>query len=127
VSGDEAAELMRLHRDQLLTFEDVSTEPEDGTKAETRRQREFTLEDLSEDLRELVREYQRSRPGAQLTPLRYITIGGPHGATVAGAGELPDDGLVSFVITRTIADAERAEVTSHVFVASTAATSDRAT
>jgi hypothetical protein len=126
VSGDEAAELMRLHREQLLAFEDIPTEPEEGARAEARRPRELTLDDLPEDIRELVGEYERSRPGVRLTPLRYITIGGPGGATVAGAAELPDDGLVSFVVTRTIADAERAEVTSRIFVAGAAVASDQA-
>lgn len=126
VSGDEAAELMRLHREQLLAFEHIPTEPEEGARAEARQPRELTLGDLPEDLRELVGEYERSRPGVRLTPLRYITIGGPDGATVAGAAELPDDGLVSFVVTRTIADAERTEVTSRIFVAGAAAASDQA-
>ena len=127
VSGDEAAELMRLHREQLSAFEDIPGEPEEGARAEARQPRELSADDLPEDLRELVGEYERSRPGVRLTPLRYITIGGPGGAAVAGAGELPDDGLVSFVVTRTIAGADRVEVTSRIFVAGAAATSDQAT
>jgi hypothetical protein len=129
VSGDEAAELMRLHREQLRAFEDIPGEPEEGVRAEARQPAELTLDDLPEDLRRLVGEYERSRPGVRLTPLRYITIGGPGGpggAAVAGAAELPDDGLVSFVVTQTIADAERVEVTSRIFVARAAAASGQA-
>jgi hypothetical protein len=126
VSGAEAAELMRLHREQLLAFEDIPTEPEEGARAEARQPRELTLEDLPEDLREHVGEYERSRPGVRLTPLRYIAIGGPGGAAVVGTAELPDDGLVTFVVTRTIADTERAEVTSRTLVARAAGASDQA-
>jgi hypothetical protein len=126
VSGDEAAELMRLHREQLRAFEDIPRESEEGVRAEARQPAELTLDDLPADLRRLVGEYERSRPGVRLTPLRYITIGGPGGAAVAGAAELPDDGLVSFVVTQTIADADRAEVTSRILVARAAAASGQA-
>jgi hypothetical protein len=44
---------------------------------------------------------------------------------VAGAADLPDDGLVSLVVTRTIADAGRADVTSRILVARAAATPAR--
>jgi hypothetical protein len=108
---------MRLYREQLLTLEDISTEPASDLAAEARRPPEPTLDDLPDDLRELAREYESSRPGVRLTPLRYITIGGADGLTVAGTADLPDDGLVSLFVTRTIADADRAEVTSRVLLA----------
>lgn len=122
VSDEDAAELMRVHREQLLMYEDLSTEPPEDAETTARRPRELTLDDLTEDVRELVAQYEESRPSVRLTPLRYITIGGPEGATVVGAAELPDDSLVSLVVTRTIADAERADVTSRILVAQAAAT-----
>src|SRR5437764_10128951 len=77
VSGDEAAELMRLHREQLLAYEEIATEPEEGAQVEARRPQELILDELPEDVRELVERYEGSRPGVKLTPLRYIAIGGP--------------------------------------------------
>jgi hypothetical protein len=114
VSGDEAAELMRLHREQLLAFERVAEEPEAARDAP-----DLSLDNIPEDLRALVAEYEQARPGVTLTPLRYITIGGTDGTSVVGAAELPDEGVVSFVLTRTIADAARVDVSSRVFVAGT--------
>jgi len=112
VSGDEAAELMRLHREQLLAFERIPEEPETARDAP-----DLSLDDIPEDLRALVAEYEQARPGVTLTPLRYITIGGVDGGDVVGAAELPDEGVVSFVLTCTVADAGRVDVTSRVFVA----------
>jgi hypothetical protein len=126
VSGDEAAELMRLHREQLLAYDDVSTEePEEGEKAEAPPPK-LNPADVDEDLRELVARYQDSRPGVKLTPVRYITIGAPDGTTVVGSAELPDTGLVSLVITQTIVDTERADVTSRILVAKAAKSRKRA-
>ncbi len=112
VSGDEAAELMRLHREQLLAFERVAEEPEAARDAP-----DLSVDDIPEDLRALVSEYEQARPGVTLTPLRYITIGGGEGPDVVGAAELPDEGVVSFVLTRTVADGARVDVTSRVLVA----------
>jgi hypothetical protein len=112
VSGDEAGELMRLHRQQLIAF-DRTAEDEKEVGAD------LSLDDIPEDLRALVAEYEKSRPGVTLRPLRYITIGGTAGPNVAGTAELPDEGIVTFVFTRTIADGERADVTSRVLVAGT--------
>jgi hypothetical protein len=117
VSGDEAAELMRLHREQLLAYEDIATEPPDEAEGEPSRPQELTHDDLADDVRALVADYEQARPDVRLTPLRYITIGSPDGTTVIGSADLPEDGLVSLVVTRTIADAEHAEVTSRILVA----------
>jgi hypothetical protein len=125
VSGDEAAELIRLHREQLLAYDVSTEEPEEAKRAEAPPPK-LSLADVDEDLRELVARYQDSRPGVKLTPLRYITIGGPDGTTVAGSAELPDTGLVSLVITQTIVDTERADVTSRILVAKAAKSRRRA-
>ena len=115
---------MRLHREQLLTFERVAEEHEEGRSAAARGAPGLSLDDIPEDLRALATEYEQSRPGVTLSPLRYITIGGPDGGNVIGTAELPDEGIVSFVLTRTIADVGRVDVTSRVFVASEAPRSD---
>jgi hypothetical protein len=118
VTGDEARELMRLHREQLRTYDGVPPEPaKKGAKAKEGKPRELSLDDVDEDVQELVAQYERSHPGVGIAPLRYITIGGREKATVVGAQELADDGLVTFVVTETIADDERAEVTSRMLVA----------
>lgn len=121
VSGDEAAQLMRLHREQLLVFEEVPTQPHEGAKAATRESRELSIGDVDADVRALVARYEGSHPGVRITPLRYITIGGREQATVVGTEELADEGLVSFVVTETILDDGLAEVTSRMLVAKTTA------
>lgn len=120
VSGQDASELMRSLREQLLLYETVFTESQQGLAAQASPSEQLNLDDVAEDVRELVAEYERTRQGVRLTPLRYITIGGPNGVTVVGSADLPDDGLVSIITTRTIADAGRAEVTSRILVASAA-------
>jgi hypothetical protein len=118
VSGDEAAELMRLHREQVRMYDDIRTEPpEEGQKAVMRESRELTIEEFDEDIRGLVARYESSHPGVRITPLRYVAIGGREEATVVGVDELPDERLVTFVVTETILDGERAEVTSRMLVA----------
>jgi hypothetical protein len=63
VSGDEAAELMRLHREQVRIYDDIRTEPpEEGQKDVTRESRELTIEEFDEDVRGLV-----ASPGDDLT------------------------------------------------------------
>lgn len=117
VSGEEAVELMRLHREQIVMYEGLLAALEDRPESEARHPRELTLDDLDEKVRELLARYERSRPGIRLTPLRYITIGGPEGSTAVGSADLPHDGLVSLMVTETIAGAERVAVTSRVLVA----------
>jgi hypothetical protein len=125
VSGQDASELMRSLREQLLMYENLSPESQQGMTAQARPSEQLTLDDVAEDVRELMVQYERSRPGVRLTPLRYITIAGPDGVTVAGSADLPDDGLVSIITTRTIAEAGRVEVTSRILVASAAGTGTR--
>ena len=118
VTGEEARELMRLHREQLRTYDTVPAEPpKKGAKAKKHKPPELSLDDVDEDVRKLVAQYELSHPGVGIEPLRYITVGGSEEATVVGAEELADEGLVTFVVTETIADDERAEVTSRMFVA----------
>jgi hypothetical protein len=124
-SDEELAELLRLHREQLLLYEDLPAEPGEGARAAA-SPKKLTLDDVDEDLRELVARYEESRPGVKLTPLRCVTIGGPEGTTVVGSAELPADGLVSLVVTQTIASEERAEVTSRILVARAAKSGKRA-
>ena len=66
--------------------------------------------------RKLFTRYDTSYPGVTIEPLRYLKVGGSEQATVVGAEDLPDEGLVTFVVTETIADDERAEVTSRMLV-----------
>jgi hypothetical protein len=118
VTGEEARELMRLHREQLRSYDTVPAEPpEKGAKAKKYEPSELSLDDVDEDVRKLVAQYALSHPGVDIEPLRYITIGGSEAATVVGAEELADERMVTFVVTETIADDERAEVRSRVLVA----------
>jgi hypothetical protein len=117
VTGDEAREVMRLHREQLRNYDAVPAEPpKKGAKAKEKLP-ELSLDDVDEDVRKLVARYELSHPGVAIEPLRYIRVGGSEEATVVGAEELADEGLVTFVLTETIADDERAEVASRMLVA----------
>ena len=117
VSEEELAQLLSLHREQLLLYDELPTEPDEGAKAEAKPPK-LNLDGVEQYVRELVAQYEGSRPGVKLKPLRYITVGGPDGTTVAGTAELPDSGLVTLVVTQTILDSERAEVSSRILVAS---------
>jgi hypothetical protein len=118
VSGDEARELMRLHREQLRAYDSVPDEPpEEGVTAKKAERAELSLDDVGEDVRKLVAQYELSHPGVDIEALRYITVGGSEDAIVVGVEELSDEELVTFVVTETIADDERAEVTSRMLVA----------
>ena len=117
VTGEEARELMRLHREQLRSYDTVPSEPpKKGTKAKKIQPAELSLDDVEEDVRKLVTRYETSYPGVTIEPLRYLKVGGIEQATVVGAEDLPDEGLVPFVVSETIADDERAEVTSRMLV-----------
>jgi hypothetical protein len=118
VTGDAARELMRVHREQVAAYDEVPPDPPaDSVRTTTREARALDLDDLAADVRALVERYEQTHPGVRIKPLRYIEIGGDDGATVVGEAELPAEGLVTLALTATVADDERAEVTSRMLVA----------
>ena len=121
LSGDDAREALRQHREHLLRYANVPAMPADDSPAgaDSREEPGLSVDDLPEQLQRLVRSYERDWPEVRLVPRGYIATG-PTGDALPsiGLGEVPaDDELVSFAVTETVMSSKSVQVRTHLFIA----------
>jgi hypothetical protein len=110
------ADLIRIHRDQVLAYTTVPSPASEGAGPPGTPP---GLVSLPADIVRLVERYEAEHPGVRLMPLRYVSVGSPSESTaVTLDAALPSDSdLVSLIVTETMVDAGRVEVRSRILLA----------
>ena len=119
LSGNDAREVLRQHREHLLRYATVPPMPTDEAPARAVEEPVLSIDDLPDQLQRLVHRYESDWPNVRLVPRGYI-VTGPTGDVPApiGLGDVPAvDELVSFAVTETVVSSDKVEVRSHLLVA----------
>lgn len=121
LSGEEARATVREYRAQLLRYTGIPAPPDAGlslVNSDAGATR-LSKDELPPELRRLVAEYERARPGVCLVPVRYVVVDGSEGVSVPPApDELPDaEEMVSLSVTETLLSAEQVQVRTWLLIA----------